>query len=102
MLFFDLANCSAVDELADLVGSNCKDILVDMDIEAALGLQVLDFVRMSEYSYFVLRRESERFMQQAILQMLISDFKSKSKDFDKINKKFIVKNKVFLLIIINH
>ena len=71
MLFFDLANCSDVDELSDMVGSNCKDTLVDMDIEAALGLQVLDFVRMSEYSYFVLRRESERFMQQVILQMLI-------------------------------
>lgn len=41
---------------------------------------------MASYSFFILRRDCEKFMLQAMLQILIPDFKIKSKEFDKLGK----------------
>jgi len=49
--------------------------------------------KLSKYSYFILRRDSEKFLLQAMLQTLIKDFKSKSKHFDKINEELKLKPK---------
>ena len=87
MLLFDLFNLNSKDELSNLIGYKQQDLIKDMNIEAILELPILDVNKMANYSYFILRRESERFFLQVFLQILILDYKAKSKDFDKLNRK---------------
>ena len=89
MLLFDLSNSKANEELSNLVGFSQQDVIKKMNIDAILELPILDFNKMAAYSYFILRRESERYYLQVFLQILIPDFKTKSKDFDKNNTNFI-------------
>ena len=94
ILLFDLSNFRSKEELSNLIGNSHQHVVKDINIDAILELHIQDFNKMANYSFFILSRESERFFLQAFLQMLIPDFKSKSKNFDKINKKFILMKKV--------
>ena len=87
MLLFDLSNSKSKEELSNLIGIENQNFIREMNIEAILNLPILDFNKFSKYSYFILRRESERFFLQVFLQLQISDYKLKSRDLDKINKK---------------
>ena len=94
MLLLDLYHNNSIDELSNLIGLSSHKVIVDMNIDEILKLRVLDYKKMADYSYFVLRRESERFMLQVFMQIQLPDFKAKSRDFDKINKKFVELKKV--------
>ena len=94
ILLLDLYHNNSKGELSNLIENSSHKVIADMDIDAILKLHVLDYKKMADYSYFVLRRESERFMLQVFMQIQVPDFKAKSRDFDKINRKFAKVKKV--------
>ena len=94
MLLFDLSNSNSKEELSNLIGLENQNLIKEMNIEAILNLPILDFNKFAGYSYFILRRESERFFLQVFLEILIPDYKLKSKDLDKINRKLAPLTKV--------
>ena len=77
MLFLDFVNYKCDAELKNIFGADYSFLIEDTHINDVLDTKISDPLKMAEYSYFIMRRSSERYICQVLLQTLIKDLKQK-------------------------
>ena len=60
-----------------------KELTEDLKFDSVMKIKIFNPIKLSDYSYFILRRSSERFICQAMIETLIKDFKSCNEEFEQ-------------------
>ena len=83
LLFLDLVNSNCDIELSQVFSERFKELTEDLKFDSVMKIKIFNPIKLSDYSYFILRRSSERFICQAMIETLIKDFKSCNEEFEQ-------------------